>query len=108
MCGSVCIIRRDFPKEMDMSDTKRRLTLHNFRRPHKNIQFKDIEHVRVGAVPPTEHDDIHYSRECYLGYRLVRKLINQGLTDQEIVETLLQKHKVSAKEALKLTQYLRR
>jgi len=88
-----------------MSHTRRRLPFVGrgdkyrfFRNPRRNNAEKGT--VRNGAIPPSAWDDIPIQEDVMLAYKLINRLLDQGINDSDIAETLTKKFKVSIGEAL--------
>jgi hypothetical protein len=91
-----------------MSDTRRAQSYGVFRHPKRNIQARDYEGVRVGAIPPTEYDDLQSSKEVYKVYRIVRRLLDRGEGEGEIERVILRRYKISGWELRRIVRMLSR
>jgi len=91
-----------------MSRTRRRIPRSNFRLPKRNIQGKDFDEVRVGAIPPHSYDDLHFCKESIGAYPFMREMISRGMGSEKLIKTIRSRYRVSMNEAHALMDFIRR
>lgn len=89
-----------------MSRTRRRIPYTAFRFPKRNIQGRDIDKVRVGAIPPTGFDDLNFCRESIGAYPFMRRMLDRGWDVGKIVKVVSTKYRVSLIEARSLMDFI--
>ena len=52
------------------------------------------------AVPPSDHDDLHYSRENVLPWKIAKNMRRRGCSDAKIAASLATKYRLSRREIL--------
>jgi len=87
-----------------MSDTRRAPARKMFRRPGGQRNRMDSE-VRPGARPPDTWDDIPHSSESYQWHKVMRRMIQQGRPEREILRKIVTRWGVDRTEAQEALRY---
>ena len=87
-----------------MSDTRRSPARKMFRRPGGQRNRMDSE-IRPKARPPDTWDDIQHSGESHQWHKVMRRMIQQGRPEREILRKIVTRWGVDRTEAQEALRY---
>ena len=90
-----------------MGKTYKRQQIYDYFRKPKGRKQAKINNVRKGAIPPDSWDDVQHDDQCYVVYRLLEKMIDSNISDEEIEHKLVNKFKISHPKAIEFIRQYR-
>jgi hypothetical protein len=90
-----------------MGKTIKKLPYSYFRNPKGHKKYLADEEVRKGAIPPSAWDDLPHDRQAWAAYLVGRKMAKQGMSDEEILQRLRERWKLTHPQAMRVLKRLR-